>query len=449
MHPKPAEHGPAEAVEGPTDGELIDRVRAGDLEAFDPLFVRHARSAMVHARHWTRSEAAAEDLRAEAFTRVLYAIRNGNGPTESFRPYLLATMRHVASDWAQGDRRLQLLPDLVEVAGAGQDEDPVIAALERSLAGQAFMSLPERWQLVLWHTEVEQEGPTQVAPLLGIEPGAVAALAYRAREGLKQAYLQAHISELTTESCRPFAEKLGTHTRGRLGRREAAKVGRHVHGCAECAGLFAMLKYLNSNIGAVVAPSVVGTAVAAKLVAVAVLGVSGVAKGTAVTRVLAKARHANPRHQAVAVATAAAVAVAALAFALAGSPAPLAAPKPKPRPVATRPVASTKPVPPPPPAAPPAPKHTPKPRPKPKPVASAAPVVAPSPAAPTPSPTPSPPSPTPTPSPSHVLCPGMAEDWLPTPVPSWLSWVNELQAQEQKELDEPMCAPGGPPTQGM
>ena len=186
-HAKPPGHAQPELIEGPSDAELIDRVRAGDLEAYDPLYVRHSRSALLHARHWARGEAAAEDLRAEAFTRVLYAIRNGNGPTESFRPYLLTTMRNVASDWAQGDRRLHLVPDMVEIAGPGEDEDPVISALERSLAGQAFMTLPERWQMVLWHTEVEQEGPTQVAPLLGIEPGAVAALAYRAREKLKQA----------------------------------------------------------------------------------------------------------------------------------------------------------------------------------------------------------------------------------------------------------------------
>ena len=100
----------------PPDRELIDRVRDGDLEAFDPLYRRHRESGMRHARHWTRSEAGAEDLCAEAFTRVLYAIRNGNGPTEAFRPYLLTAMRNVARDWAEGDRRTLLVPDLVDVA---------------------------------------------------------------------------------------------------------------------------------------------------------------------------------------------------------------------------------------------------------------------------------------------------------------------------------------------
>ena len=191
------------ADEDAPDLDLINRVRAGDLEAFDPLYRRHRNAALRHARHWTRSEAAAEDLSAESFTRVLYAIRNGNGPSEAFRPYLLTAMRNVARDWAEGDRRTLLLPDLVEIAPAAEDQDPVIAALERSLAGLAFMSLPERWQTVLWQMEVEREGPTELAPQLGIDPAAVSALAYRAREGLKQAYLQAHITEIGSPACRP------------------------------------------------------------------------------------------------------------------------------------------------------------------------------------------------------------------------------------------------------
>ena len=65
------------ADEDAPDLDLINRVRAGDLEAFDPLYRRHRNAALRHARHWTRSEAAAEDLSAESFTRVLYAIRNG------------------------------------------------------------------------------------------------------------------------------------------------------------------------------------------------------------------------------------------------------------------------------------------------------------------------------------------------------------------------------------
>ncbi|HEV2635771.1 MAG TPA: sigma-70 family RNA polymerase sigma factor [Actinocrinis sp.] len=451
-HATPAHQGPpppAPAAE-PSDAELIDRVRAGDLDAFDPLYVRHARSALLHARHWVRGEAAAEDLRAEAFTRVLYAIRSGNGPTETFRPYLLATMRHVASDWAQNDRRLQLVPDLVDLAGPDHDDqDPVIAALERALAGQAFSSLPERWQLVLWHTEVEDEGPTQVAPLLGIEPAAAAALAYRAREGLRQAYLQAHISDLGAESCRPFAEKLGAHVRGRLGRRDQAKVRRHLHECEDCASLAAMLGHLNSHIGAAVAPAVLGTAVATKAFAAAVLGTSGVTHAALAVRILAKARYASPRQQAVALGTTAAVATAVAAFALTGSdhPTPSAAPKP----VTSRPVLQPTSPTPPTPASPP-PTLTPPTQPHlattiaptPPPIATSSPTPPARPPTTASLPTTPPTTPTPTPQPSHVMCPGVAKDWLPASGPSW---IGDILVDPQDEVNDPLCAPIDPPAE--
>ena len=73
-------------------------------------------------------------------------------------------------------------------------EDTAVAELDSTLAARAFHRLPERWQTVLWHTEVEQESPAEVAPLLGLTPNGVAALAYRAREGLRQAYLQEHLA---------------------------------------------------------------------------------------------------------------------------------------------------------------------------------------------------------------------------------------------------------------
>jgi RNA polymerase sigma factor (sigma-70 family) len=467
--------------EDPPDKELIDRVRAGDLEAFDPLYRRHRDSAMRHARYWTRSEAAAEDLSAESFTRVLYAIRNGNGPTEAFRPYLLTAMRHVSRDWAEGDRRTLLMADLVDVAPPEPEKDPVIEALERSLAGQAFMTLPERWQTVLWQTEVEQEGPTQLTSQLGIDAAAIAALSYRAREGLKQAYLQAHITEIGSPACKPFAERLGTHTRGKLRGREAAKVRHHLKHCAECVGLYAMLKYVNANIHILIAPAVVGTAAAAKG-AVLLIGSGAAAgggaathSGGAVARVVSKARHASPRQQAVAAGATAVVAIAALAFALTGneSSPPVAAAKPKPSPIQSSQPAAPAPPPkpnppkttppttaavppvvvPPPSQAPttPAPEPT-TPRPKPSPPKTSPPPTTPSPSPTTPSPTP---TPTPTPSSTvRVNCPGynlldLDLDLLGAQVEVQVGLELYVQVGALTIEIPATCPTGGPPHPGL
>ncbi|GGU94336.1 hypothetical protein GCM10010211_71810 [Streptomyces albospinus] len=97
----------------------------------------------------------------------------------------------------------------------------MLAELEASLIGRVFAALPERWQTVLWHTEVEGESPAQVAPLLGLSANAVAALACRAREGLRKEYFQAHLSEqeMARECCK-CARKPAAYVRGPLGSRK-------------------------------------------------------------------------------------------------------------------------------------------------------------------------------------------------------------------------------------
>ena len=103
-------------------------------------------------------------------------------------------------------------------------QDTAVAGFESGAAAKAFASLPERWQLVLWHLEVEGQKPADIAPLLGMSANSVSALAYRAREGLRQAFLTMHIADLTETDCRWVNEHLGAFIRKGLSKRDAAKV---------------------------------------------------------------------------------------------------------------------------------------------------------------------------------------------------------------------------------
>jgi len=241
------------------DAALIALVRAGDLEAFDSLYRRHAAWALRRAHYLARTWAGAEDLSAEAFTRVLSAIRQGSGPTSEMLPYLRTVMRRIAGDWGRAERRVYLLAHTVDVVVAGQQGDPVLAAREQSMAAVAFAGLPERWRSVLWHTEVEGQGPVQLAAVMGMEAGAVAALAYRAREGLRAAYLQAHITTIDDAACRPYALRLGVYARGRVGQREGARLRAHLRRCVACGRLYGMVSYVNGQLGAVTRPVAVRT----------------------------------------------------------------------------------------------------------------------------------------------------------------------------------------------
>jgi RNA polymerase sigma factor (sigma-70 family) len=258
-------------VEGPSDAELIEAVRKGTVSAYGALYERHVASAYNLARQLARSPAEADDLVSEAFAKVLDTLRGGRGPDSAFRAYLLTALRHTAYDKTRRERRVQLSDDVTTVSGVSLEavseefDDTAVAGLERSMAAQAFARLPERWQAVLWHTEIEGQSPAEVAPLLGLTANGVSALAYRAREGLRQAYLQVHLAETTDRSCRAAAEKLGAWTRGGLAKREKAQVEAHLDICERCRALAAELADVNGAMRLFIAPVVLGIGAAGYL----------------------------------------------------------------------------------------------------------------------------------------------------------------------------------------
>ena len=242
-----------------SDSDLITAVRDGDADAYGFLYERHSARALRLARQIVPEQADADDVVSETFTKVLAAIRSGAGPTEAFLPYLLTAVRRVAFDQVKA-RRAQVPTDDADLDDQGEPfADPAEARLERTLIARAFAALPERWSAVLWLTEVEQARPADVALQLGISPNSVAALRYRAREGLRQSYLQMHVSRARSE-CQPVAGLLGGYVRGALSRRDAKRVDEHLATCAACQAARAELDAINGTMRGVLAPVLLGGA---------------------------------------------------------------------------------------------------------------------------------------------------------------------------------------------
>jgi RNA polymerase sigma factor (sigma-70 family) len=238
----------------PSDADLILAVRAGDRQAYGTLYERHLAAARTRARQLAWSHADADDLVAEAFAKVFTILRAGCGPDRAFRAYLLTTLRNGLYQRARLDRRLELSDDMAVHDEGIPWSDPVEAELDSSLAARAFSALPERWQTVLWHSEVEGQSTAEIGERMGLRPNAVAALAYRAREGLRQAYLQVHLTDHPDEHCRSTVRRLGGWTRGRLSPGDAALVQEHLTHCDRCGGLAAELADVNGGIRGLLAP---------------------------------------------------------------------------------------------------------------------------------------------------------------------------------------------------
>src|SRR6218665_1862587 len=248
--------------ESAADHDLVLRTRSGDRNAFGELWRRHYPSGIALARSIT-SSIDPDDLVQESYTRIYQAILKGGGPNGSFRAYLFTSIRNTAAAWGRS-RRESTIDELDTVADPETTEQASNEALDRSLTAQAFRSLPSRWQEVLWYTEMEQMKPTEVGPLLGMKAGAVSQLAFRAREGLREAWIQAHLRTAAPGSeCQWTIEHLGAYSRGNLSTRDHKRLEQHLDECARCMIVAAEAKDVSTRLALVLLPLVLGVTGAA------------------------------------------------------------------------------------------------------------------------------------------------------------------------------------------
>ncbi|WP_410643860.1 sigma-70 family RNA polymerase sigma factor [Amycolatopsis sp. lyj-346] len=272
----------------PTDAALIAAVRGGDIAAYGELYDRHLAAARRVAAAIAADQAERDDLIAEGFTRVLRILRSGEGPDEDFRPYLLTTIRNTMISWRRRDSAVSLVAEVPDVLpGAGSDE-PVGSRLHATVAADAFASLPERWRTVLWRTEIDGESPARIAEDLGMTPNGVAALAYRAREGLRQAYLDQHVPEARRRNCRNVSGQLARWVRDGISDHKKHRVAAHLDRCPDCRELADGLRRLNQELPAAVAPLILGIPIVSQwLSTTGSLATSGAAAGATGTGVSA------------------------------------------------------------------------------------------------------------------------------------------------------------------
>jgi RNA polymerase sigma factor (sigma-70 family) len=254
---------PTGASDEASDAALAERVRAGDSDAYGELWERHTGAARAAAGSFA-SLAEPDDLVSEAFLQILRALQRGGGPREAFRPYLYRTIRNLALNRRRTDAptSLELVPEL---ADDGELENSV---MESTVTVRAFRTLPERWQTVLWYTEVEGMQPAEAAPVLGLSPNGVAALAHRAREGLKKAWLQAHVSgSRVPPGCQWTTQRMADYARDALSPAARERFDRHLESCTRCSILVEELDDLGRRLASVLLPTVLGGTAAAALLA--------------------------------------------------------------------------------------------------------------------------------------------------------------------------------------
>lgn len=235
-----------------SDAELISAVRAGDSTAFGSLYKRHEAAAVRVAVKYSLAPSDVDDIVSESFARVLKVLQEGGGPDFTFRAYLFTVVRRTGLEFIRRDKQIHPNEDMTvhdEAVGysAPTDEESLVE-FEGSAVALAFKSLPERWQSVLWFTEIEKRTPAEVAPLFGLSANGAAALAYRARSALRTAYLQHHLATTDDAACLAVFDRLSGYIRGDLSKRDGSQVRAHLAVCKRCSALIKELGDVNQAL---------------------------------------------------------------------------------------------------------------------------------------------------------------------------------------------------------
>ncbi|MCL2782271.1 MAG: sigma-70 family RNA polymerase sigma factor, partial [Actinomycetia bacterium] len=314
---------------------MIELVRTGDMDAYGQLWHRYHATGRAAARASTRLSDP-DDLVSEAFMATLAAIQNGKGPRGLFRPYLVTVIRHLAGRWASRSREVCVDDvDLEALTSPELEQDSTDEMLV-----QAFADLPKQWKEVLWYTEVVGLPAADVAVRMRVSANSVAALAYRARDGLRNRWIRAHLHEACdSEKCRWVRARLAAWARDRLSVGDRERIDAHLNECENCAAVGVDAEHLARRIPGVLLPLSLGLGLggagwsgahSASVGSAHATG-QGAAHGSAVSNAVAAHAHpialagAHPIASAIAVVTTAAVAtVSVVALSSGGHRAPQA-----------------------------------------------------------------------------------------------------------------------------
>jgi RNA polymerase sigma-70 factor (ECF subfamily) len=172
----------------PTDGDLLERARKGEADAFGELFERHAPSVLRFCFRRTGNAALAEDLTSIVFLEAWRVRERTVFFSGHARPWLLGVALNVMRSQARAERRHREALVRVPVSAEPEPEsDAAIARLdaEREMCEvlRAVEKLGKREREVL-ELCVWEGLSKEAAQALGVSPGAVRSRLSRARRRL-------------------------------------------------------------------------------------------------------------------------------------------------------------------------------------------------------------------------------------------------------------------------
>jgi RNA polymerase sigma-70 factor (ECF subfamily) len=183
----PEDRGRSGSVVEIDDTELVERVRGGDVDAFDILVTRHMRRAYSVAYRLLGQREDAEDLVQEAFMVALDKIDTFQAG-RSFSPwfYRILVNRGLNSRKSRSLRRMDALPAEISDARRSPLRDAEQSELREQLK-KVLEILPPRQKAIVELFELEGFTSLEIAEMLGLSDGTVRWHLHQARGKLREA----------------------------------------------------------------------------------------------------------------------------------------------------------------------------------------------------------------------------------------------------------------------
>jgi RNA polymerase sigma factor (sigma-70 family) len=171
----------------PTDPELLEAWRRGDLAAGDELFNRHFVAIHRFFRNKV-SEGRLEDLVQQTFMACVEGVERFRNDS-SFRTYLFGVANNLLRDYYRAQKREPEALDFGKSSAVDVGAGPstvVGKRREERLLLEALRTIPLDSQIVLELYYWEEMSASQTAEVLGIPEGTVRGRVRRAKELLKK-----------------------------------------------------------------------------------------------------------------------------------------------------------------------------------------------------------------------------------------------------------------------
>lgn len=188
----------------PRDGVLVERVLAGQREAFDELIVRHQRQAIAVSYRLLGNTQDAMEVSQDAFLKAFTSLQTLQKP-EAFGGWLMRIVSNLSLNYRRSRKVRSQLPldDVLGKSGSEQsesstgggsewmarDDDPAHALSSKEMGQQlkkALEQLPEKQRLAIVMFTIEELPQKQVAEALGCSVEAVKWHVFQGRKKLKE-----------------------------------------------------------------------------------------------------------------------------------------------------------------------------------------------------------------------------------------------------------------------